>query len=252
MTQSNINHPLLNIPSGTFKITQSSNGSIQIKDVNEPTQGLIKEISNFTYERSEIPQELIDECEKFAIESGETYFIFDNEISYHIKSRYSNNKEDKRDFNLSQLLSTDKFHIGTDLYFREMPSRFSYYDTETKSFDRYHRYNIVVDFFKKMRFEPSEFNLGPEYEQSFILEIRNTDEDSESYQKIYHKYIMRLKPNLFLSISSENFESLSIPIPNIPYIGFFNKSKIIEFIRKNSPSNYKSIIREITIDQILN
>lgn len=57
------------------------------------------------------------------------------------------------------------------LDFINLPSRFSYYDTETKLVGRYKRYQFVVDFFKKLGFKPSESNFGPEFEQSFIFEM---------------------------------------------------------------------------------
>ena len=147
------------------------------------------------------------------------------------------NKEEKRDFSLTELLSVDKYHVGSELYFREMPSRFSYYDTETKLSCRYKRYQIVVDFFKRMSFESSEFNLGPEYEQSFTLESIDGDE--------VLKYILRIRPNLFLNISAITKDGIaSIDL-------FFDKSKILEFIKETSNDNYKEIIRNITIEQIL-
>ena len=58
-----------------------------------------------------------------------------------------------------------------------MPSRFIYYDTETKQTDKYKRHKHVTDFLIKIGFIPSENNLGQEYEQVFYLKekIENGD-----------------------------------------------------------------------------
>ena len=118
-----------------------------------------------------------------------------------------------------------------------MPSRFSYYDTETKLKCRYEKYSFVLDFLKSLGFEPSEFNLGPEMEQSYILELRE-GEDIE-------KFIIRLQPNLFMKLihMRDDFNTL--------YNGFFSKTNIFEaFMNVNSylPLNY---IRDTKIKDIL-
>ena len=216
------------------------NGQIGVMVDDGRPDGKIQDISEIKYERSEIPQKLIDECEELS-NDGETYFIFDNKVTTNIKSQYIHNKDEVRDFNLTEILSDedDKYHIGTELYFRELPSRFSYYDTETKLTDRYDRYNYVLKFIKNLTFEPSKSNFGPEFEQSFILEILDSGE--------FHKYVIRVKPNLFISMiywSQDGQVNL--------YDGFFKKSKMFESIERTCPFVYKSIIRDEKIKEILN
>ena len=196
-----------------------------------------KEVGEFKYEKSEIPKELIDMCETLSIEKGETYFIFDKSISNIVKSRYINNKEEKREILLDNIISdSDKYHIGSEIHFREMPSRFSYYDTEIKLTDRLLKYKFVTDFLNTIGFIPNrEFNFGPDMDQSYNLVIYNKT------------YITRLKPNLFLSIQS-GFNDTSHP--NIIFDGFFSKSKIIDSLNRDSP-NFKEIIRDIKLNIIL-
>ena len=192
------------------------------------------DVLDFIYERSEIPKDLIEECEKSSLEMGEIYFIFDNSVSNLIRSRYEDDKSLKREMNIDEIIGYDeKFHIGSESYFREMPSRFSYYDTETKECDRYKKYKIVTEFLKSLDFKPSEFNLGPEYDQSFIFQ----------HEDIH--LILRLKPNLFLTIQDGFTDSFH---PNNIFDGFFCKSKILNSVRERIPSD---LIRELKLNQIL-
>jgi hypothetical protein len=211
-------------------------GTIEIDDESKP-DGHIEEESAFTYERSEIDQFFIDECEKRAEETGEIHFLFDTKLSHFIKRKNIFNKEDKRESDLSKLLEEEAYHIGTEMDFNQMPSRFSYYDTETKLKCRYEKYSFVLDFLKSLGFEPSEFNLGPEMEQSYILELRE-GEDIE-------KFIIRLQPNLFMKLihMRDDFNTI--------YNGFFSKTNIFETFDKHSGNLSKILVRDTKIKDIL-
>jgi hypothetical protein len=219
-----------------MNIRQLPDGTIEIDDESKP-DGHIEEESAFTYERSEIDQFFIDECEKRAEETGEIHFLFDTKISHLIKRKNILNKEDQREYDLSRLLENETYHIGTEIDFNMMPSRFSYYDTETKLKCRYEKYSFVLDFLKSLGFEPSEFNLGPEMEQSYILELRE-GEDIE-------KFIIRLQPNLFMKLihMRDDFNTI--------YNGFFSKTNIFETFDKHSGNLSKILVRDTKIKDIL-
>lgn len=224
-----------------MNIVQNPDGSISIID-DEIDQ--VKDISDMTYERSEIPQYLIDECDELSNTNDKTYFIFDKSVSSSIKLNYNPNKETIRDIKIDEILEdTGKYHIDDELGFKDLPSRFSYYDTETKLSDRYVRYKFVLDFIKKLGFIPSEFNLGPEYEQSYSLEINYIlNKQNVALGEYIHKYILRLRPNLFISIISDN---------SFVYDTFFNKNKIINVLNETCPIEFKSVIRDIKIEEIM-
>jgi hypothetical protein len=95
----------------------------------------------------------------------------------------------------------------------------------------------VLDFLKSLGFEPSEFNLGPEMEQSYILELRE-GEDIE-------KFIVRLQPNLFMKLihMRDDFNTL--------YNGFFSKTNIFEAFDKHSGNLSKILVRDTKIKDIL-
>lgn len=184
-----------------------------------------------TYEKSEVPQELIDECNRLADETGEIQFIFDSDMSNKINQYYSSIVEEKREVNIDLILSEDIFHIGSETHFKELPSRFAYYDSEIRLTDRYKRYDYVVNFLKSLTFEPSPSNVGREYEQSYILELNGYDQ--------FYKFIIRVSPNLFIKVifSGEDGQK-------IPYEGFFNKSKIINSLQENCPNSFKEVLRK--------
>ena len=219
-----------------MNIRQLPDGTIEIDDGSNP-EGFIQEESTWEYERSEIDQYFIDECEKRAEETGKIHFLFDTKLSHFIKRKNIFNKEDKRESDLSKLLEEEAYHIGTEIDFNQMPSRFSYYDTETKLKCRYEKYSFVLDFLKSLGFEPSEFNLGPEMEQSYILELRE-GEDIE-------KFIIRLQPNLFMKLihMRDDFNTL--------YNGFFSKTNIFEAFDKHSGNLSKILVRDTKIKDIL-
>ena len=208
-----------------MNIKQLPDGVLEIEDDSRP-DGHVKQETDFSYEKSDIEQRFIDECEKRAEETGETHFLFDTKLSHFVK----------RKSEISEILESDAYHIGTEADFNMMPSRFSYYDTETKLKDRYEKYSLVVDFIKSLGFVPSEFNFGPEMEQAYILETRK-DEETE-------KFVIRLQPNLFLKLmfQKEGFETI--------YSGFFSIRKIFEAMQ-NSASLSKNTIRESKIKNIL-
>ena len=219
-----------------MNIRQLPDGTIEIDDGSKP-DGFVQDESSWEYERSEIEQYFIDECEKRAEETGEIHFLFDTKLSHLIKRKNILNKEDRRESDLSELLENDAYHIGTEMYFNQMPSRFSYYDTETKLKCRYEKYSLVLDFIKSLGFEPSEFNFGPEMEQAYILDLREGEESE--------KLIVRLQPNLFLKIlhMKDDFNTI--------YNGFFSRTKIFEAIDKHSGNLSKILIRDAKIKDIL-
>lgn len=219
-----------------MNIRQLPDGTIEIDDGSKP-DGFVQDESSWEYERSEIDQYFIDECEKRAEETGEIHFLFDTKLSHLIKRKNILNKEDRRESDLSELLEDEVYHIGTEIDFNQMPSRFSYYDTETKLKCRYEKYSFVVDFIKSLGFEPSEFNLGPEMEQAYILELRE-------YEYV-EKFIIRLQPNLFIKLihMRDDFNTL--------YNGFFSRKKIFEAIDRHSGNLSKIIIRDAKIKDII-
>jgi hypothetical protein len=211
---------------------------IEMDDGTKP-DGYVEDLDTLSVENSEIPQELIDECEDLSIKNDDIYFIFDSNTSSTIKSRLSSTKSEKRDNLIDSIIDVEAYYIGTDVEFINLPSRLSYYDTETKLVGRYKRYQFVVDFFTKLGFIPSISNFGPEFEQSFIYEMF---EGSLFKQKI----VVRIQPNLFIKMSIQDHQTLG----NV-YSGFFSKSGIYKSLSEYSHDLYTSILRDAKLEDIL-
>jgi hypothetical protein len=211
--------------------------------IDEDTEQEKTHETYFTYEKIETPQDLIDKCETTASLTGETYFIFDSEITKKIISN-SSSREEKLAYLTGELDTelekyNDTYHIGDVNFFNGFPSRFSYYDTETKLTCRYKKQDLVIEYLEKLGFTKSKFNYGPEYEQSFYIEIR--DENN----KFIEKFIVRLQPNLFLKVIYSSDSNVTI------YNGFFNKEKIMNSISKVSIVGYQCIMRNAKLEKLL-
>jgi len=200
----------------------------------------------FSYERSEIESYLIDECERLAEETGKTHFLFDTKLTGYIKKKRAYDEAAKRDIKLDSLLEEGAYHIGTEEEFEEMPSRFSYYDTETKSKCRYEKVKIAIGFLKAIGFEASPFNYGPEMEQAFIFECIEKAKEGSKLEIILDKFVVRIQPNLFIRVLAQN-DGL-----DTAYAGFFSRKKIFEAIESNlKNSATKGLIREAKLKTIL-
>lgn len=200
----------------------------------------------FDYERSEIEQYLIEECERLAEETGKTHFLFDTKLTGFIKMKRAYDDAARRDIKLDTLLEEGAYHIGTEEEFEEMPSRFSYYDTETKSKCRYEKSRIAIEFFKNIGFEASPFNYGTEMEQAFIFESTEKASEGSKMEIILDKFIARIQPNLFIRLLVQE-EGLKTA-----YVGFFSKKKIFEVIERNlKNSTTKILMRDAKLKVIL-
>ncbi len=167
------------------------------------------------FEDSDISQELIDECNNKS--NGETLFIFDNRISNIVSEHFSKNSKETRVNNNIDLLFGNKYYVGDVLEFRDLPSRKSFYDTETKMIGE-SRYNYIYNYITNLGFKPSEWNMGREYEQVFSM---------EGLICVY----LRLTPNLFIEIEHTNIDSSYSSIVGntgntIVYKGFFSRKQI--------------------------
>ena len=228
-----------------MRIIQNPDGTIQIINEEEKPDGHIEEL-NIDSLKSEVSQSLINECEELC-KDGRTRFIFDKRISNISKRNSSKSKSETRDINISDILE-EEYYISNEEEFNLMPSRFPYYDTETKMTCRWSKHKMVIDWLSKLGFEPGLSNMGPEFEQSFILSVYNENGG------IIYKCISRIQPNLFISLIAEYGDF--IENKKTAYKGFFNKNKIIDILKETSPNFYyefylKSIIRNAKLEFIL-
>ena len=210
----------------------NTDGTISFEEEERP----ILDSIDFNYKENDIKQSLIEECEELSQLNNKTYFIFDDMISNRIKTNNQITPEILRDEKLNIILEDeDSYHIGTEDDFRGLPSRYSYYDTETKLVGRYRRYDFVTTYLSKIGFTPVITNLGPEYEQSYLIEL------------VDEKFICRLRPNLFIKIIYQN-SYLSDCEQKTIFEGFFKKTEIFEIMKSVAGTSFT---RDLKLSQIL-
>ena len=219
-----------------MKVMQLPDGTIQIINEDEKPDGFIEEL-NVESVQSEVPQSLIEECERLC-KDGKTRFIFDKHLTNAARKRISHSKKERKDINL------DEYYISDESEFNLMPSRFPYYDTETKMTCRWTKHKVVTEWFEKLGFKPGLSNVGPEMEQSFTLSVYDDETGG-----ILYKCILRIQPNLFVNLIAEHGDF----IENIKtmYKGFFKKSEILRLLNETIPSIYKMVVREVKLEEIL-
>jgi hypothetical protein len=224
-----------------MRVIQNPDGTISIINEDERPNGYVEEI-NLDGVSSEVPQSLIDECERLS-KDGLTRFIFDKHLTNTARRKNSQSKQETRDLNIDEILS-DEYYISDENEFNLMPSRFPYYDTETKMNCRWSKHQFVIEWFKKLGFEPGLSNMGPEFEQAFTLSVYDDETGG-----ILYKCILRIQPNLFVSLVAEYGDF--IENKKTVYQGFFKKSEILKLLDETSPDIYKMVVREIKLEEIL-
>lgn len=125
--------------------------------------------------------DLISSCERMSIDSGETMFIFDIADSFE----YFESDEDRRDRKISSIID-DGFYVGNVIEFANCVSRWSYYDTITKTSNQSLRYHKVYKFITE--------DLGLFDRKSILDPTREVIFTRGSIRLI-------LKPNLFIEIA---------------------------------------------------
>jgi len=224
-----------------MRVVQNPDGTVSIVNEDEKPDGYIEEIIVDSVS-SKVPKSLIEECERLC-KDGRTRFIFDKHLTNTARRRVSFSKEETSDINLDEILSDD-YYISDEKEFNLMPSRFPYYDTETKMTCRWSKHKIVTEWFEKLGFNPGLSNVGPEMEQAFTLSVYDDETGG-----ILYKCILRIQPNLFVNLIAEHGDF--IENKKTMYKGFFKKSEILRLLNETSPSIYKMIVREVKLEEIL-
>jgi hypothetical protein len=224
-----------------MKVIQNSDGTISVINEDERPDGFTEEL-NVESVRSVVPQSLIDECEELC-KDGRIRFIFDKHLTNTARKRISHSKKETRDINLDEIL-LDDYYISDETEFELIPSRFPYYDTETKMTCCWSKHKVVIDWFQKLGFQAGLSNVGPEMEQSFTLSVYDDETGG-----ILYKCILRIQPNLFVTLIAEYGDF--IENKKTVYKGFFKKSEILRLLDETSPDIYKMIVREVKLEEIL-
>ena len=205
--------------------------TIEINDGSKE-DGHVEELDTLKNNNREVSISLINECNKLSEETGIIHFIFDKNTKNIINRNNDKTIDEIRDSKIERILDDEEsYYIGNENEFNGMPSRFSYYDTETKILGRYNRYNYILSFINEFGFQPGFANYGPEFEQSFFLIIESG------------KIILRLQPNLNISLRRVDHDG-----EQKVYSGFFSKSRIYTYLKNIiGESELQSLVRDIKL-----
>ncbi len=135
-----------------------------------------------------IDQDLIDLCEERSKNDGDTYLIFDREDSLNIKSSV----DESRNIKIEKILDCGLF-IGNIEEFADYLSRWSYYDTITKTTNQSLRYHIAYQFIT---------NLGVFKKKDFLDPTRPVIFEYEGVSGSNVR--LTLNPNLIIEISTRS------------------------------------------------
>jgi hypothetical protein len=205
--------------------------TIEINDGSKE-DGHVEELDTLKNNNREVSISLINECNKLSEETGIIHFIFDKNTKNIINRNNDKTIDEIRDSKIERILDDEEsYYIGNENEFNGLPSRFSYYDTETKILGRYNRYNYILSFINEFGFQPGFANYGPEFEQSFFLIIESG------------KIILRLQPNLNISLRRVDHDG-----EQKVYSGFFSKSRIYTYLKNIiGESELQSLVRDIKL-----
>lgn len=192
----------------------------------------VEELDTLKNNNNEVSISLINKCNKLFEETGIIHFIFDKNTKNIINRNNDKTIDEIRDSKIERILDDEEsYYIGNENEFNGLPSRFSYYDTETKLIGRYNRYNYILNFINEFGFQPGFANYGPEFEQSFFLIIESG------------KIILRLQPNLNISLRRVDHDG-----EQKVYSGFFSKSRIYNYLKNIiGESELQSLVRDIKL-----
>ena len=205
--------------------------TIEINDGSKE-DGHVEELDTLKNNNREVSISLINECNKLSEETGIIHFIFDKNTKNIINRNNDKTIDEIRDSKIERILDDEEsYYIGNENEFNGLPSRFSYYDTETKILGRYNRYNYILSFINEFGFQPGFANYGPEFEQSFFLIIESG------------KIILRLQPNLNISLRRVDHDG-----EQKVYSGFFSKSRIYTYLKNIiGELELQSLVRDIKL-----
>lgn len=204
--------------------------SIEITDEGNP-DGHVQELGELKKTSSDIPQDLIDECEAMAEKTERTMFIFDTATRALINSMKKDlSTQQKRDILIDDIIDDSDYYIGGAEEFHDMPSRSAYYDTESKEIGQYGRYDRAMQFIKIMGFEPGYANYGREMEQSFFIQRP--------------RVILRLQPNLTITMTYQGEDG------ELSMRGYFSKTEIYRFLHTIPDKDMLPFLRDQKINEI--
>ena len=199
---------------------------------------------------------IINECERLALETGEPHFVLSWNTLHEIKKKYSANKDDKRDADLEEILDEEEYAVGDWQTVLQMPSMTIYYDSVSKLTEQKDRMTWAISRLKKLGFQNNSiFDLIDEEDRG-ALKTNYNMEFSMKIELEYGDFISAtISPNLLTKIkhfSNTKSDKTTIGHEMIfreIYRGYLITEKIIEAIANNVKA--ESMVRDLKINELL-
>ena len=196
----------------------------------------------------------IQECERLATETGEPHFVLDWKTLHEIKKKSAENKEDKREVDLEEILDEQEYEIGDWTTVQQMPSMEIIYDSVSKLTDKEERTKWAVKQLERLGFTTNSIfdlvdeedreglNINYNMEFSMTLSLEHRDELGA-----------KISPNLLTKITHFTTDPNNFTYElNEIYNGYLIIADIIEVISKNVKGDaMKTVIRDMKITNIL-
>jgi hypothetical protein len=201
----------------------------------------------------------IQECERLAAETGEPHFVLDWKILHEIKKKSIENKEDKRELDLEEILEEQEYEIGDWTTVQQMPSMEIIYDSVSKLTEQKDRMLWAIRRLERLGFKKNSiFDLIDEEDRG-IFKTNYNIEFTMKFELEYGDYIgARISPNLLTKIT--NFSTIESNKTIIGhemmlreiYHGYLITDDILEAITNNvNAEAMKPIIRDMKITNLL-
>jgi SepF-like predicted cell division protein (DUF552 family) len=200
-------------------------------------------------------EHIINECERLAAETGEPHFVLDWKILHEIKKKSIENKEDKRELDLEEILEEQEYEIGDWTTVQQMPSMEIIYDSVSKLTDKEERTKWAVKELERLGFiTNSIFDLVDEEDRDGL--IINSNMEFSMTLSLEHRDELgaKISPNLLTKITHFTTDTNNFTYElNEIYNGYLIIADIIEVISKNVKGDaMKTVIRDMIIGELLN
>ena len=195
---------------------------------------------------------IINECERLAQETGEPHFVLDWKTLHEIKKKTAENKEDKREADLEEILDEQEYEIGDWTTVQQMPSMEIFYDSVSKLTNQEERTKWAINQLERLGFiinsiidlvdEEDREGLCVNYNMEFSMRLPlGHGEDLNA----------KISPNLLTKITHFTINSVIYELSEI-YNGYLITDDILEAITNNVKAEaMKPVIRDMKITNLL-
>ena len=195
---------------------------------------------------------IINECERLAQETGEPHFVLDWKTLHEIKKKTAENKEDKREADLEEILDEQEYEIGDWTNIQQMPSMEIFYDSVSKLTNQKERTKWAIKQLERLGFTiNSIFDLVDEEDRENLYINYNMEFSMRLTLEHGEELNVKISPNLLTKITHITINSFIYGLNEI-YNGFLITDDILEAITNNVKAEaMKPVIRDMKITNLL-